>query len=75
MDLTKQVRKYAESGKVAIRNIRRDAMEHFKDLKKKSEITEDEQKDLEKQLQDLTDKHCKDIDNLSAEKEQELMAV
>ena len=75
MDLTKQVRKYGESGKVAIRNIRRDAMEHFKDLKKKSEITEDQYKDYEEEIQSITDKRCKEIDALTAEKEKELMAV
>ena len=75
VELTKQVRKYGESGKVAIRNIRRDAMEALKDLKKKSEITEDVQKDLEKELQDITDKRCKEIDALTAEKEKELLAV
>ena len=75
MDLTKQVRKYGESGKVAIRNIRRDAMEHFKGLKKKSEITEDQYKDYEEEIQTITDKRCKEIDALTAEKEKELMAV
>ena len=74
-DLTKQVKKYAEDGKVAVRNIRRDAMDEIKAQKKKSEITEDDQKTLEKELQDLTDKRCKDIDELCAKKEQELMAV
>lgn len=74
-DLTKQVRKYGEEGKVAVRNIRRDAMEDFKKMKKNSEITEDDQKNLEKALQDLTDKRCKDIDELTAKKETELMAV
>ncbi len=75
VELTKQVRKYGENGKVAIRNIRRDAMEALKDMKKKSEITEDTQKDLEKELQDITDKRCKEIDALTAEKEKELLAV
>lgn len=74
-DLTKQVRKYGEEGKVALRNIRRDAMEDFKKKKKASELTEDDLKQLEKELQDLTDKRCKDIDELTAKKEQELMAV
>ena len=74
-ELTKQVRKYAENGKVALRNIRRDAMEDFKKKKKASELTEDDLKQLEKELQDLTDKRCKDIDELTAKKEQELMAV
>ena len=74
-ELTKQVKKYAENGKVAIRNIRRDAMDKFKAMKKNSEITEDEQKEYEKELQDLTEKRCKDIDALAVEKEAELMAV
>lgn len=74
-DLTKQVRKYGEEGKVALRNIRRDAMDDIKKKTKKSELTEDDQKKLEKELQDLTDKRCKDIDDLTAKKEKELMAV
>ena len=74
-ELTKQVRKYGEAGKVAIRNIRRDAMEKFKAMEKKGEMTEDDRKDYEKELQDLTDKRCKEIDELTAKKEQELMAV
>jgi len=75
MELTKQVRKYGENGKVAIRNIRRDAMEKLKALEKKSEITEDDRKEDEKELQDLTDRRCKEIDALTAAKEKELMAV
>lgn len=74
-ELTKQVRKYGENGKVAIRNIRRDAMDQFKALEKKSEITEDTLKDYEEDLQKLTDKYCKEIDTLVAAKEEELMAV
>ena len=74
-ELTKQVRKYGEAGKVAIRNIRRDAMDKFKAMEKKSEITEDDRKDYEKELQDITEKRCKQIDELTAKKEQELMAV
>ena len=74
-ELTKQVRKYGEAGKVAIRNIRRDAMDKFKALEKKSEITEDDRKDYEKELQDITEKSCKQIDELTAKKEAELMAV
>ena len=74
-DLTKQVRKYGEEGKVALRNIRRDAMDEVKKKTKKSELTEDDQKKLEKELQELTDKRCKDIDDLTAKKEKELMAV
>ena len=75
VELTKQVRKYGENGKVAIRNIRRDAMEDVKKMTKKSELTEDDQKNLEKELQDITDKRCKEIDAPIAEKEKELMAV
>ena len=74
-ELTKQVRKDWENGKVAIRNIRRDAMEKFKAMEKKSEITEDDRKDYEKELQDITEKRCKQIDELTAKKESELMAV
>ena len=74
-DLTKQVRKYAEGGKVAIRNIRRDEMDKIKAAKKKSEITEDDAKEMEKKLQDLTDRFIKKIDELCAEKEKELMSV
>ena len=74
-ELCKQVRKYGEEGKVAVRNIRRDAMEDFKKMKKNGELTEDDQKSMEKELQDLTDKRCKDIDDLTAKKEAELMAV
>ena len=74
-ELTKQVRKYGESGKVAIRNIRRDAREKFKAMQKKSEITEDDFKLLERDLQDLTEKRCKQLDDLTAKREAELMAV
>ena len=74
-ELVKQIRKYNEGGKVAIRNIRRDAMEKFKAMEKKSEITEDDRKDYEKELQDMTEKRCKQIDELTAKKETELMAV
>ena len=75
VELTKQVRKYGEGGKVAIRNIRRDAMDALKAMEKKSEITEDDRKESEKELQELTDKRCKEIDALTAAKEKELMAV
>jgi len=74
-ELIKQVKKYAEGGKIAIRNIRRDAVDKFKAMKKKSEITEDDLKEIEKDLQDMTDKSCKEIDDLTAKKEAELMAV
>lgn len=74
-DLTKQVHKYAEGGKVAVRNIRRDMMDKIKAAKKMSEITEDDAKDYEKKLQDVTDKYVKKLDELAAEKEKELMSV
>ena len=74
-ELVKQIRKYAENGKVAVRNIRRDAMDVIKKWEKDSDITEDDRKDLEKDLQTLTDDKCKELDALLAEKEKELMAV
>ncbi len=74
-ELTKQVKKYAEEAKVAMRNIRRDGMDYVKALKKKSEITEDEQKKAEKDLQDMLDKHIKKADEALAAKEKELMAI
>ncbi len=74
-DLTKQVKKYAEEAKVALRNIRRDGMDYVKKLKKNSEITEDDQKKAEKDLQDLLDKNIKNVDVALAAKEKELMAI
>ena len=74
-DLTKQVKKYAEDAKVAMRNIRRDGMDYVKKLKKNSEITEDDQKKAEKDLQDLLDKSIKRVDEALAAKEKELMAI
>ena len=74
-ELTKQVKKYGENGKVAVRNIRRDAMDKLKAMEKKSEITEDDLKEYEKDLQKVTDKRIKEIDDLTAKKEAELMAV
>ena len=74
-ELTKQVRKYAEDAKVAMRNVRRDGMDYVKNLKKKSEITEDEQKKAEKDLQDMLDKYTKRVDDALASKEKELMAI
>ena len=74
-ELTKQVKKYAEEAKVAMRNIRRDGMDHVKKLKKDSTITEDEQKKAEKDLQDLLDKYIKKVDDALAVKEKELMAI
>ena len=74
-DLTKQVKKYAEDAKVAMRNIRRDGMDYIKKLKKNSEITEDDQKKAEKDLQTLLDKYIKKVDDALAAKEKELMAI
>ena len=74
-DLTKQVKKYAEDAKVAMRNIRRDGMDYVKKLKKNSEITEDDQKKAEKDLQDLLDKMIKKVDTATAAKEKELMSI
>lgn len=74
-ELTKQVKKYGEESKVAIRNIRRDAMDTIKAMKKKSEITEDEQKVAEKDLQKVTDDYVKKVDEMAAKKEKELMEL
>ena len=74
-DLIKQVRTYGEESKTAIRNIRRDAMEDFKAQKKKSEITEDDQKNAEKDMQKLTDDYVKQIDPLVEKKDKELSEI
>ena len=74
-ELVKQVKKYAEDAKVAMRNIRRDGMDYVKKLKKNSEITEDDQKKAEKDLQDMLDKMIKKVDDATAGKEKELMAL
>lgn len=74
-DMTKQVKKFAEESRVEIRNARRDANEAIKEAKKKSEITEDEQKSQIDQIQKLTDKMIEKVDAILAEKQAELMAV
>lgn len=74
-ELAKQVRKYGEDAKVAVRNIRRDAMDKIKKQQKAGEITEDDQKDLEKELQKLTDDNIKEIDKLTDAKEKELFSI
>ena len=74
-ELVKQIRKYTEGGKVAVRNIRRDAMEKFKAQKKKSEITEDDFKVIEKDMQKLTDDYIKEVERIADEKEKELMEI
>ena len=74
-DLTKVASKACEEAKVAIRNIRRDAMEQIKKMKKNSEITEDDQRKAEEDLQKITDKGIKDVDAVYAAKEKEIMEV
>ncbi|MGN0587542.1 MAG: ribosome recycling factor [Oscillospiraceae bacterium] len=74
-ELVKQVRKYGEEGKVTIRNIRRDALDKIKAQKKNNEITEDDVKNLEKDMQKLTDKFCDNIDSLISDKESEIMSI
>ncbi|WP_391527653.1 ribosome recycling factor [Peptoniphilus harei] len=74
-DLTKLVGKYAEEAKVSIRNIRRDAMEDIKKAEKAKEISEDDRKTYEEDIQKLTDKYIKDIDGVAEEKEKELMEI
>ena len=74
-DLTKIASKGAEETKVAIRSIRRDAIEQIKKLKKNSEITEDDQRDAEEKMQKLTDKAIKDVDEIYARKEKEIMEI
>ena len=74
-ELIKQVGSMAEQSKVSIRSIRRDAIEKFKAQKKKGEITEDDLKDMEKDVQELTEKYVKKIDDIAAKKEKELSEV
>ena len=74
-DLTKLVGKYAEEAKVSIRNIRRDAMEDIKKAEKAKEISEDDRKTYEEDIQKLTDKYIKDVDSVAADKEKELMEI
>jgi ribosome recycling factor len=74
-DLVKQTKKYGEEAKVAIRNIRRDAIEKFKKQQKASTITEDDYKIAEKDVQKLTDDYIKEIDKISEKKEKELTEI
>ena len=73
--LVKDISKRAEEAKVAVRNIRRDSMDDIKKLKKNNEITEDDQKDGEKKLQDITDKYIKQVDEMSKKKEAEVLSI
>lgn len=74
-DLAKEISKMAEERKIAIRSIRRDAMESLKEKKKKSELSEDELKQAEKRTQDLTDKYCKQVDAVFEKKQKEIMEI
>ncbi len=74
-EICKSISKTAEDSKVAIRSIRRDANDKFKAAKKANEVTEDDVKSLEKEIQDLTDKYCKEIDKMASVKEKEIMEI
>lgn len=74
-DIVKQIHKLGEEAKVAVRSIRRDAMEKFKSMKKNGDITEDDLKDCEKKVQNLTDKYCEEVESLSKRKEKEIMEI
>ncbi len=74
-ELVKQVKKYSEEAKIQVRNVRRDAMEDYKAKKKQSEITEDDLKGIEKDIQNLTDKYIKEIEDITAAKEKEILEV
>lgn len=74
-EILKDVKKYAEEAKVAVRAIRRDAIDKFKAMKKSSEITEDDLKTSETDIQKLTDKYCKQADQMAEDKEKEIMAI
>ena len=74
-EITKEVSKFGEDSKIGIRNIRRDANDKCKEMKKNGEMTEDEQKTSEKSVQDLTDKYIKEIDAITAEKQKEVMSI
>lgn len=74
-ELVKDISKRAEEGKVAVRNVRRDAMDDIKKLKKDNQITEDDQKDGEKKLQDITDSYIKQIEEMEKAKEQEVLSI
>ncbi|MDR0821449.1 MAG: ribosome recycling factor [Oscillospiraceae bacterium] len=74
-ELCKHVKKYGEEAKVAVRNVRRDSIDKLKDMKKKSEITEDDLKAAEKDTQKLTDKYVEKIDKICSDKEKEIMTV
>lgn len=74
-ELVKTVKKYAEEAKVQIRNARRDGIEMYKKQKKDGEITEDDLKTIEKDIQDMTDKYIKEIDSITSDKEKEITEI
>ena len=74
-EIVKEVKKVAEDSKVAVRNTRRDAIEKLKALKKANTVTEDDVANGEKKIQNLTDKYCKEIDELAALKEKEILEI
>ena len=74
-ELVKDISKRGEEAKVAIRNVRRDAMDDIKKLKKDNEITEDDQKNGEKKLQDITDSYVKQAEEIEKKKEQEILSI
>ena len=74
-ELVKTVKKYSEEAKIQIRNARRDAIDDYKAQKKNGEVTEDELKTIEKDIQTLTDKYIKEIDDITAAKEKEILEV
>lgn len=74
-ELVKTVKKYAEEAKVQIRNVRRDALEKYKKQKKDGEITEDDLKTIEKDIQNMTDKYIKEIDDITTDKEKEITEI
>lgn len=74
-EIVKDVRKKAEDAKVSLRNLRRDALDKLKGLKKSNQITEDDESNGEKKIQNLTDKFCKEVDQMCADKEKEIMEI
>lgn len=74
-ELAKDIRKMAEDSKIAVRNVRREAMDKLKAMKKSGDLTEDDLKQAEKKTQDLTDKFCKEIDSVQEKKQKEIMEI
>lgn len=74
-ELAKEVSKMAEDAKIAVRNVRREAMDKLKAMKKGGDLTEDDLKQGEKKMQDLTDKYCKEVETVEARKKKEIMEI